>query len=260
MYNNYKCVAIVQARMTSSRLPGKVLLPLGGKSVLQNIIERLRLSKYIDDVVIATTTNQADDAIIELCDSLNCSYYRGSEDDVLSRVLEVAKKFETDIIVEVTADCPCIDAEITDLCIGNLVENKTDYFSNVVKRTMPRGLDVQAFTLEALERANEEVDNDIDRQHVSTWIYKNPKGFDKYKVGNFSSDNDYSHIRLTLDTEDDYNLLKFVYDAFPDNEFKSDNMIRLIKWYPELFELNKHIPQKSYYEELVGWYKENGTL
>lgn len=259
MYNNYKVNAIVQARMTSSRLPGKVLLPLGGKPVLQNIIERLRRSKYIDDVVIATTTNQADDAIIELCDSLGCSYYRGSEDDVLSRVLEAAKKFETDIIVELTADCPLCDWHIVDKLIEE-IDNK-DYVSNVMTRTMPRGLDVQIFWTKILEKVNEEVDNNVDRTHVSTWIYKNPKNYGRYTTHNFGLNGlDYSDLRLTLDTEEDYQLLKLIYEAMDDNIFSLGDILNLFKVYPELPLINKHIPQKSYYEELSGWYKKNGAF
>jgi spore coat polysaccharide biosynthesis protein SpsF len=133
--------------MTSSRLPGKVLLPLGGKPVLQNIIERLRRSKYIDSVIVATTTNEADNPIIELCQSLNCSYYRGSEDDVLSRVLEAAKEFATDIVVEVTADCVMIDPKFIDEMIEQL--EGYDYISNVIRRHFPRGCDAQVFWMNA---------------------------------------------------------------------------------------------------------------
>lgn len=259
MYNNYKCVAIVQARMTSSRLPCKVLLPLGGKPVLQNIIERLRRSKYVDEVVIATTTNQADDAIIELCDSLNCSYYRGSEDDVLNRVLEAAKKFDTDIIVELTADCPCLEGVFVDDMIEQL--EGYDYISNVIQRRFPRGYDTQVFWIKTLERADKEVDNSVDRQHVSSWIYKNPKNFGKYKVKNMGLEKlDLSNLRLTLDTETDYQLLQFVFGAFSNNLFTLREITGLVWQYPELFELNKHIEQKSYYKELMSWYKENGTL
>ena len=265
MYNNYKVNAIVQARMTSSRLPGKVLLPLGGKPVLQNIIERLRRSKYIDDVIVATTTNEADNAIIELCDRLDCSYYRGSEDDVLSRVLEAAKKFDTDIIVEVTADCPMISVEIADFCIEKLVCHEKDYVSNVIRRSYPRGLDVQVFWTNVLDKANKEVDNYFDRSHVSSWIYKNPKTINDYKVANVSCnltgfDITFREYRLTLDTEEDYILLQLMFEGFKDNTFKDGDIFKFIEFREELFELNKHIPQKSYYKELMECYKENGML
>jgi spore coat polysaccharide biosynthesis protein SpsF len=240
--------------MTSSRLPGKVLLPLANKPVLQHIIERLRRSKYIDDVIIACTTNEADDAIIELCEQLDCKYYRGSEDDVLTRVLEAAKAYKTDIIVEVTADCPCVDWETTDALIKSLIDSSKDYASNVIKRNYPRGLDVQVFWAHILNRVDYEVDNEVDRQHVSTWIYKNPKTIGKYKLANTGLDMDMSKYRLTLDTQADYDVLKMVFESFPDNGFTFKDLYQILYLHEELFDLNKDIPQKSYYRELVDAY------
>ena len=252
LYKNNTVNAIVQARMSSSRLPGKVFLPLSGKPVLQHIIERLRRSKYIDNVIVATTTNEADNPIIQLCNKLKCKHYRGSEDDVLSRALEAAKFYNTDIIVEVTADCPCVDGDIADRIIEKLEDN--DYISNVINRTFPRGLDLQVFWTSVLERVNKEVDNEVDRQHVSTWIYKNPKTYSKYstisymlprEVGNFSN------LRLTLDTQEDYELLKTIFEAFENNIFTFSDIVSLLNMYPELPEINSGIVQKSYYKELI---------
>jgi spore coat polysaccharide biosynthesis protein SpsF len=258
MYNNYKVNAIVQARMTSSRLPGKVLLPLANKPVLQHIIERLRRSKYIDEVVIACTTNEADDAIIDLCNQLDCKYYRGSEDDVLTRVLEAAKAFDTDIIVEVTADCPMIDPTIADSLIEGLCDGYYHYASNVISRTYPRGFDTQVFWTVALDRINKEIDNPIDRQHVSTYFYRNPQTQGRFKTLNVLFARDRSDIRLTLDTEDDYNLLGKVFDLYGDeNDFTFNNIIRLFEAVPSLKNTNSHIEQKSYEKELEAWYKEN---
>jgi spore coat polysaccharide biosynthesis protein SpsF len=258
MYNSYKCNAIVQARMGSTRLPGKVLLPLANKPVLQHIIERLRRSKYIDDVIIACTTNEADEPIIDLCNQLDCKYYRGSEDDVLTRVLEAAKEYKTDIIVEVTADCPCVDWEITDGVIEGLVKYNAHYCSNVIQRTMPRGYDVQAFYVTTLDRVNMEVDNDIDRQHVSTWMYRNPKTRNKYRVNNYQHSNyNLSDYRLTLDTEDDYKTLKKIFGFYDANDFNYNEICSLICANTNIFKTNSHIEQKSYEKELEQWYKEN---
>ncbi len=259
MYNSHKVDAIVQARMTSSRLPGKVLLPLNDKPVLQHIIERLRRSEYVDDVIIATTTNESDNPIIELCDKLDCKYYRGSEDDVLSRVLEAAREFKTDIIVEITADCPLVCPKLVDVCIESLGDD--DYCSNVIKRTFPRGFDVQVFWVKTLDRVNVEVDNPVDRQHVSTWIYRNTKSKDKYKKVNIEQAEqvwgNFENIRLTLDTEDDYELLNGVFSYFNDNEFTSVHIMHLFSVFPKLQTINSHIEQKSYEQELEEWYKEN---
>ena len=256
MINNRRVVGIIQARMTSTRLPGKTMLPLAGKPVLQHIIERLRLSEYIDEVVVACTTNHTDDILVELCDRLDCKYYRGSEDDVMQRVVEACEKYEADIIVDVTSDCPCVCGGMADQFIVELIQHDADYASNVINRTYPRGLDLQVFTYKALEQANREVDNDVDRSHVSSWIYKNPKTHDHYKLSSITADGfNYSDIRLTLDTEEDYQLLRLVFESFIDNAFTSRDIERLIKWRSELFEINKHVPQKSYYKELVEAYK-----
>ena len=256
MFNNLKVNAIIQARMTSSRLPGKVLYPLIGKPVLQHIIERLRESKYIDNVIVATTINQTDEPIIELCKKIDCLWFRGSENNVLERVLETAHHFKTDLFVEITADCPCICPSIVDDCIEKI--GSRDYISNVIKRTYPRGLDVQVLPIQILERIFKEVDNDIDKQHVTSWVYLNPKSYLSYnRYCLISNKQDYSNIRLTLDTEEDYKLIKFVYEAFRSNEFNYADLVELIQYMPEMFNINKHIEQKSYYKELNQWYNEN---
>jgi len=255
MYGKYKVNAIIQARMTSTRLPGKTLLPLAGKPVLQHIIERLRLSKYVDNVIVACTTNPEDDKIVELCDKLNCLYHRGSETDVLARVLEAAKRFETDIIVEVTSDCPCIDKDtVNDVVMGVGEHITVDYCSNVIQRTYPRGYDVQAFWTKTLEKVDALVDNPVDRQHVSTWIYKNPRNFKKFRnkciVLSKDPNQNFSGIRLTLDTQEDYDLLKFVFEAFNGLYFSIKDVLELFATYPELPLINSKIEQKSYYDEL----------
>lgn len=254
MYNDYKVNAIVTARMTSSRLPGKVLFDLAGKPSLQHIIERLRRSKYIDEVVIATTTNETDNPIIELCEKLECKYYRGSEHDVLSRVLEASREFDTDIIVDITGDCCVCDWNIVDELIENLKDNS--YCSNVIQRTFPRGLDAQVFWHKTLEIVALEVDNEVDIQHVTSWIYKNPKNHEKYKKNNLILNEDHSNFRLTLDTEEDYQLLKFLFEAFGDNLFSLNDIVNFFKFYPELATYNAHIPQKNYYNELVKAYEK----
>ena len=255
MINDKRIVCIIQARMNSTRLPGKTLLPLAGKPVLQHMIERMRRSEYIDEVVVACTTSEHDQIIVDLLDMMECRYHRGSENDVLTRVLETAKKFEADIIVELTSDCPCCDPSLADRIIQGLFECKADYSSNVIQRTYARGLDVQVFTMKALEQMNLEVDNQVDRQHASTWFYKNPKTFKHYRIATNKNSEDFSDIRLTLDTEEDYELLRLVFNAFPNNHFDWSDLWQLTEMYPEMFEMNKHVPQKSYYKELMNEYK-----
>lgn len=262
MYNNFKVDAIIQARMTSTRLPGKVLLPLLDKPVLQHIIERLRRSKYIDDVIVATTTNDADQPIIDLCKKIDCRWFRGSEDNVLQRVLDTAQHFKTDIIVEITADCVFVNGEIADYTIEKMVTDGSEYASNVMIRTFPRGFDLQVFYTNTLDKMSKIIDNDIDRQHVSTILYKNPMQLRKeyhiqksnIVVNNISN---YSHIRLTLDTIEDYKLINLIFKTLNTNKFLTKDILMMIDNMPELFEINKHVEQKSYYKELAEWYQKN---
>lgn len=256
MYKDKRIVGIIQARFNSSRLVGKVLLPIGQLTALELIVRRLRRSKWIDDVVIATTENESDNAIVELCKKKDFKYFRGSEEDVLSRVLGAAKQFNADIIVEVTGDCPFVDPRIADWCIKHLTKDGCDYVSNVIDRTFARGLDVQAFWTKTLEAVDSQVDNPIDRQHVSTWIYRNPKSYKTFKTTCVRTMHyDTSDIRLTLDTHHDYDLITKVYSHFLNYKFDYKDIYRLFKQMPELKNINKDVKQKSYEDELFAWYE-----
>lgn len=256
MYKDKHVVAIVQARFNSSRLPGKVLLPIGESTVLELIVQRLRRSKWIDDVVIATTVNESDNAIVDLCNKKDIKYFRGSEEDVLSRVLSAAKQFDADIIVEVTGDCPFVDPTIADLCIQRLVRDEYHYVSNVIDRTFARGLDVQVFWTRILKQVDKEVDNPIDRQHVSTWIYRNPNSYWTFKNACVRTmQYDTSNIRLTLDTQEDYDLITKVYNHFLNEKFDYKDIFGLFRQRPNLRNVNKSVKQKSYEDELFAWYQ-----
>jgi spore coat polysaccharide biosynthesis protein SpsF len=242
--------AIIQARMTSTRLPGKVLLDICGKPCLQRVIERLRASKRLDDVIVACTTNGADDAIVALCDKLNCHYYRGSEDDVLSRVLEAAKAFSVDVVVEVTSDCPLIYAGHVDALISIFSTGDYDFVSNVGERTFPRGFDIRVCSAKTLERVNVEVDNPIDRQHCLTRMYLNPKGKQNYKQINMEAPASQYRpdIEITLDTTEDLELIRFIYG------FEGQQIIGIINDYPMMYSKVKEIHRKDYFSELQEWY------
>jgi len=254
-----RTVAIIQARMTSTRLPGKVLLDICGKPDLQRVIERVRASKKLDDIVIATTVNAADDPIIELCDKLNCHYYRGSEEDVLSRVVEAAKAFKADAIVELTADCPLIYAGHIDALLDIYNTGKYDFVSNVEERTYPRGFDIRICSTETLERINCEVDNPIDRQHVLTWTYLNPKGKLGYsRFNQVAPRNEHRpDIEVTLDTPDDLELLRFIYSFESDGynlELAPEQIIAIIDAYPMMYKNVAKIKRKDYITELLCYY------
>ena len=262
-----KTGCIIQARQTSSRLPGKALIDICGKPALQRVIERVRQSN-VDDVVVACTTNQADDGIEELCNSLNCNVYRGSEEDVLSRVLEAAKHFEIDIIVEVTADCPLIDwNHINQLLRLHGDGTAIDITMNIKERTFSRGYDVRIFNTTTLERVNTEVDNPIDRQHVSTWMYENPKGKENYLCLNWKAPAKECRpdIEVTLDTPEDYALIQWLFSAAKEYalDLTCQDVINLIDTYPHIYEKVAKIQRKDYFEELQNYYdskelKEDG--
>ena len=254
-----KVCAIVQARQGSTRLPNKALVDICGKPALQRIIDRLRAAKILDDIIIATTTNEKDDAIIDLCEKLGCSCFRGSEEDVLSRVLEAARQFEVDVIVEVTADCPLIFHEHIDSLVQQHLTNNCDMTSNIIERSFPRGYDIRVFNREALERVNNEVDNPIDRQHVSTFMYLNPKGKLNYKVQNWLAPTGQNRpdIEVTLDTPEDLELIRWIY-GFESQGYNVDltcqNVINLLDTYPYMLEKVKKIQRKNYYQELEECY------
>jgi len=254
-----KVSAIIQARQTSSRLPGKALIDICGKPALQRVIERLRASKTLDDVIVACTTNPADDVIVELCEKLGCNYFRGSEEDVLDRVLNAARKYNIDVIVEVTADCPLIDWEHIDYLVDDHLHIQCDITSNIIERSFPRGYDIRIFNKDTLERINNEVDNPIDRQHVSTWCYLNPKGKLNYTYSNIIAlpEENRPDLDITLDTPEDLELIRWLY-GFESQGYNMvltcQEVINLIDTYPGEYAKVSKIVRKDYFQELEEWY------
>jgi spore coat polysaccharide biosynthesis protein SpsF len=273
MINGKRIASIVQARQGSSRLPGKALLDIGGRPALQRVIERLRAAKTLDDIIIATTTNSKDDCIAQLCEKLGCNYSRGSEEDVLSRVLEAARQFNIDVIVEITADCVLIDPShvnalvemyivnnaIHDALGADVVTKPYDMVSNIIERTFPRGYDIRVFSTETLERVNREVDNPIDRSHVSPWMYLNPKGKQNYTCLNWTAPPGQNRpdIEVTLDTPEDRELLNWIFAA--GEECKSDlscqDVINLLDTFnPDCYLRVQKVARKNYFAELQQCY------
>ncbi|GLC32338.1 glycosyltransferase family protein [Clostridium omnivorum] len=242
-----KVVCIMQARTGSTRLPGKVLKIICGKTVLEHDIDRLKRVKNIDEIIIATTTHEKDDVIVEEANRLGVKHYRGSENDVLSRYYYAAKENVADIIVRVTSDCPLIDSEVTEKIIQYYVDNKNkyDYVSNTINRTYPRGLDTEAFSFNVLEKAFNEAVSSRDREHVTPYIWDNPTVFSLFQ---YKNDIDYSNLRWTLDTTEDYELINRIYSSlYPlkGNEFNMNDIIELYNAFPVLREINKNIEQKK---------------
>ncbi|NPV91577.1 MAG: glycosyltransferase family protein [Firmicutes bacterium] len=224
-----KIVATIEARMTSTRLPGKVLLDLCGKPALQHIVERLRRSRYLDDVVVATTVNATDDPVVQMCKDIGCSYYRGSEEDVLLRVLEAARSVDADLIVEITGDCPVIDWRHVDRLIEMFFSGEYDYVSNVMERSFPRGFDTQVFPVRVLDEVNRLTQDPVDHEHVSYYIYNHPE---RYRLLNWRAEGDAFHpeLEITLDTPEDYRLIKAVYEGlYRENpDFSAVDVIRYL--------------------------------
>ena len=241
-----RTAAIVQARMTSSRLPGKVVRPILGRPMLALLIERLRRAQQIDDVIVATTSNATDDVVEELCREVGAGCFRGSEEDVLDRVLRTARAHRVELIVEITGDCPLIDPEIVDRLVGMYLEGGADYVANVLKRTFPRGLDTQVFPTSVLEEVARLTDDPVDHEHVSIYIYEHPE---RFRLRNLESGlpERYWDLRLTVDTLEDFALITAIYEAlYPVNPaFPLRDVLALLDRRPELATLNQNIQQKS---------------
>jgi len=232
---------IIQARTGSTRLKAKVLRPVLGKPLLQHMIERLSYSKYANDIVIATTKNKADDAIVKLSKDLRLPVYRGDEHDVLDRYYRAAKKYKADIIVRLTSDCPLIDPRVTDRVIKYYLENvdKYDFVSNMHPPTFPDGLDTEVFPFSTLEKAWRESKKLYEREHVTPYIWDNP---DIFRIGNVYNDKNLYYVeRWTLDYEEDYLFIKEIFEHLysKDKVFYMEDIHRLLSEKPELININK---------------------
>jgi spore coat polysaccharide biosynthesis protein SpsF len=236
-------VAIVQARMGSTRLPGKVLMDLAGETVLGRVVRRLRRALLIDNIVVATTDCRTDDAIVRECHRLGVPTFRGSETDVLDRYYWAAREYAASTVVRITSDCPLIDAQLVDETIRIFQEQRADYASNTLSRTYPRGLDIELFTMAALEQAWREAHQPYEREHVTPYFYEHPELF---RLVSQHAQIDYSQYRWTLDTNEDLELLRTIYARFSHRcDFAWDEVIQLMEREPELAELNSRVVQKA---------------
>lgn len=241
-----KVVAIIQARMGSTRLSGKVMKNIKGKTVLEHVIERVKQAKLIDEIVIATTVDSRDEIIYN--EALRCGVkaYRGSEEDVLSRYYYTAKENGADAIIRITSDCPLIDPMIVDKIVSYYLKSNyeivTNAGSDLSQRTYPRGLDTEVFSFISLEEAFKKADKKYQREHVTPYIYENSINKFYYK-----SDVDYSKFRWTLDTKEDFELIEAIYNRLylGKHDFYLNDIISVFEKEPELFNINAHIEQKK---------------
>lgn len=240
-----KVVAIIQARMGSTRLPGKVLCDLDGKPMLARVVTRARRAAQINEVIVATSTLAADQEITALCAERGWPFFRGDEQDVLDRYYRAALAFHADVVVRITADCPMIDPEALDQVVTALLENEasSDYACNFhPRRTYPRGLDAEALRFDVLERCWQEATAAANREHVTSFIYQHPEAF---ALRGVESGGDFSHLRWTVDTPEDLELARAIYAYFGRDDFSWRDAVAACEVHPHWADLNQHVVQKA---------------
>ena len=241
-----KVVCIIEARMASTRLPGKVLKDIGGRNSLEHIINRIKSLGNISEICLATTTGTEDQVIIELAKSLGVKHYRGSEHDVLSRVLRAAEMLSAEIIVEITGDCPFVDPMMVDQYIEILKNNDLDYVSNNIVSTYPDGFDVQVFLTKALKKSSSMAITREEREHVTMHIRQNPQIF---KTQNIVAPKSYRYpeMSVTLDTKEDLEVLRLIANHFTDIDSPSHmEIIDFLLANPEISHINSGIQRKGF--------------
>jgi spore coat polysaccharide biosynthesis protein SpsF len=233
--------AILQARTSSTRLPGKVLKPILGCSMLSLQIERIQRSKKIDKLIVATSNERSDNDIGNLCINIQIPCFRGSLDDVLDRFYQTAMQYKLEHVVRLTGDCPLIDPEIIDDVIEFYLKGGYDYATNsMVPYTFPDGLDVEVFRFTVLEKAWHEALLSSHREHVTPFIRQHPELF---KVGHYKNEVDLSHLRWTVDEPEDFEFISQIYkELYPQNPtFITEDILELINRKPSLLEINSHV-------------------
>ena len=237
-----RTVAIIQARVGSTRLPGKVLLDIGGESMLARVVRRTRRAKELTAVVVATSTLPADEPIVAECARLEVPVFRGSEADVLDRYYRAALAFEADAVVRITSDCPLVDPAVIDQVVSAFLAKRPDYASNTLQRSFPRGLDVEVMSSEALATAWREALAPEERVHVTPFLYRHPV---RFGLLNVPAPADFSAMRWTVDTAED---LEFVRDLDRELEGRDDlgwqEVAAFVGRSPHLAEVNRRVPQK----------------
>jgi spore coat polysaccharide biosynthesis protein SpsF len=232
--------------MGSTRLPGKVLEEIGGETMLSRVVKRTKQARSLHEIIVATTTAEKDNTIVDECQRFQFAVYRGEEHDVLDRYYHTALAYKLNTIVRVTSDCPLIDPTIIDRVIGAFLSESPDYASNVVERTYPLGLDVEVMTIDALTRAWSESEKPYERIHVTPFIYQKP---DLFHLLHIKGDVDYSHYRWTVDTPEDLVFVRTIYERFGNSDSVSwKEVVGLLESEPELIGINRHIRQKSLME------------
>lgn len=241
-----KIGCIIEARMTSSRLPGKVIMELMGQPSVIRQAERIKKSRYIDTVIVATTINAQDDIMVGMLEKAGIPVFRGSEDDVLGRVAAAAEAFKLDIVVEITGDCPLVDINESDRVIEHFIQGQYDLVSNNYLRTYPIGMDTIVISGRLLQEASQKGNDPAQREHVCLFMYENAT---EYLISNIEAPRFLRepNLRLTLDTKEDYQLISTIYEKlYPQKpDFNLYDIIKLLKQQPELREINRQVRQRK---------------
>jgi spore coat polysaccharide biosynthesis protein SpsF len=247
-------VTIVQARISSSRLPGKIMLPILGKPLLIRMLERVQAAKLIGQLVVATSKNPDDNEIEQLCIEENIACYRGHLTDLVDRHYQVAKLYRADAVVKIPSDCPLIDPTVIDRVLKKFIDNdEYDFVSNLHPATYPDGNDVEVFSFAALECAWRDSAKDYEREHTTPFIWEHS---DAFGIGNveWESGLDYSSThRWTIDFPEDYEFIRKIYEElyFKNSEFKLNDILALLKQKPELTQINSRYVGKYWYENYL---------
>jgi len=241
-----KIVATIEARMTSSRLPGKVLLSASGIPMLQHLVNRLRAVPSLDEIVLATTTNETDDTLEAFAREMCINCFRGSEDDVMNRVIGAAESVNADLVVEITGDCPIIDPQIIEQTIRMYLTNPADYVSNAHIRSYPDGMDTQVFLLKTLKHSASMTEDQLDHEHVTLHIRNHPEVFRHVHLV-APPVLHWPELGLTLDEPADYKLLKCIIEHFENTNplFSCLDVIRLLREKPEWVAVNQEVLRKG---------------
>lgn len=242
-----RVVAIVQARMASSRLPGKVLADVVGQPMLIRVVERTRRATTVDKLIVATTTEPGDEAVSQLCLERDYACFRGDSMDVLDRFVQAARLHQAEAVVRVTGDCPLIDPEVIDQTVSAFLEADppVDFAANRLprERSFPIGLDTEVCWTAVLERAWREADRPYQREHVMPYLYESPERFRTLLI---HSPQDYGHMRWTVDTAQDLEVVRRIYEHFHgDDRFGWRQVLELLERKPELARLNARVPHKT---------------
>ena len=244
--NTMNIVCFVQARMTSTRLPKKVMKRIKNTPIIGYVLNSLAESDLINKTVVITTTNHQDDILVEYLKKNNYCYFRGNEDDVLSRFVSAAKKYNPDLIVRITADCPLIDPQIIDEVIEKAISSGADYTSNAITRTYPDGYDVEVIKYSILKKVSMITNNQLDREHVTRYIFNNLTKFKTLNVQVSDKSKYHPDWRITLDYHEDFILIKEIIQSFPKNHIiRYDDIIQLFTKKPELLAINTAFSQYS---------------